>query len=709
MSWLLLCGLSLAATLTGTVKERGTGDPLPGALIAVGELETRSNAKGAFELEVPEGTVEVMVLAGEHEPVFLSVQTPAPALEIYMLRAEAVGEIVVEARREMPHPSAQVLDRERVQKAPGTFEDPVRLLQSLPGVAVTPEYGPASGVLAVRGSAPEETRYYLDGVEIPYLFHFNNYSSVFHSRLLEDLSFFPSTFGATYGNATGAVVEARSREPDATRLHAGANINLVMVGGYLTTPVGKSGGLSVSARRSYQDARQNDQFSVWPRFYDYLARYDTDLRSPDHHLAVTFVGAGDNYSRYVFDAQEFDALEVETSPSLVFDRDFHSAAIRLHNSFGSVSSRTSVAVVWDRWAGTLPTDSQLRVSRYAWLRNDSIWSQSSVMDLAYGVELKPENVQRQATASRAWPELRDEAPLLSRGESVDESLNRVLWAGYVEPRFRVADLRMQPGLRVQGDGKGRVGVDPRLSVWWTPKEDLRIWGAAGRYSQLPSLDVLSPATGDPTLGVSQSDQASLGMDVALAGRWELGLSAWGKRFDGVILQVPGEVPRAVDGSAMGLEFSSRYRMREHFFAWTSLTLGRSERDGAPFDYDQPWSVDLVASWDFRPTWNVGVRYRLSAGLPYTAAVGGRYDADKDMYTPILGDTNGARLVNYQKVDLHIEKSWTMRNWTLVAYGEGWLVPPRNNGMYVVYSYDFSQSATVSGPVFLPLVGLRAEF
>jgi hypothetical protein len=651
----------------------------------------------------------VLVLSGEHEPVFLIVRAPAPRLEIYMLRAVAVGEIVVEARRELPHPSAQVLDRERVQKAPGTFEDPVRLLQSLPGVAVTPEYGPASGVLAVRGSAPEETRYYLDGVEIPYLFHFNNYSSVFHSRLLEDLSFYPSTFGATYGNATGAVVEARSREPDATRLHAGANINLIMAGGYLTTPVGKSGGLSVSARRSYQDGRQNDQFSVWPRFYDYLARYDTDLGSPDHHLAVTFVGAGDTYSRYVFDAQDFDALEVETSPSLLFDRDFHTAAIRLHNTVGAVSSRTSVAVVWDRWSGTLPTDQQLRVNRYAWLRNDSIWTQSKALDLAFGVEIKPEMVRRQATATRAWPELRDEAPLLSRGESVDETLSRVLWGGYVEPRLRMGAVRVQPGLRVQGDADGRLGVDPRLSLWWTPKTDVRLWGAIGRYSQLPSLDVLSPNSGDASLGVSQSDQASLGVDVALAGRWELGLSAWGKRFDGVILQSPGEVPLAVDGSAMGLEFSSRYRMREHFFAWTSLTLGHSERDGAAFDYDQPWSVDLVASWDFRPTWNVGLRYRLSAGLPYTPAVGGRYDGDKDLYTPILGETNSARLVNYQKVDLHVEKSWTMRNWTLVAYGEGWLVPPRNNGMYVVYSYDFSKNATVSGPVFLPLVGLRAEF
>ena len=38
---------------------------------------------------------------------------------------------------------------------------------------------------------------------------------------------------------------------------------------------------------------------------------------------------------------------------------------------------------------------------------------------------------------------------------------------------------------------------------------------------------------------------------------------------------------------------------------------------------------------------------------------------------------------------------TLRTWTLVIYGELWLVPPRNNEMYVIYSYDYSQQAAVA--------------
>ena len=45
----------------------------------------------------------------------------------------------------------------------------------------------------------------------------------------------------------------------------------------------------------------------------------------------------------------------------------------------------------------------------------------------------------------------------------------------------------------------------------------------------------------------------------------------------------------------------------------------------------------------------------------------------------------------------------------MVYGELWLVPPRNNEMYVIYSYDYSQQAAVAGPRLLPLGGVRADF
>ena len=124
------------------------------------------------------------------------------------------------------------------------------------------------------------------------------------------------------------------------------------------------------------------------------------------------------------------------------------------------------------------------------------------------------------------------------------------------------------------------------------------------------------------------------------------------------------------GSALGVEFLVRYRMRERFFSWASVTLGRAVRDGARFAYDQPLSLNLVTSWDFRPGWNAGLRYRYASGLPYTPVEGALYIGDTDTYTPVYGATNSARLASYQKLDVHLERSWALRRWTLVAFADG---------------------------------------
>jgi hypothetical protein len=710
VSWLVLVALAQAEMVEGRVRELGTGDPIAQALVeGPDDAVAKSNDQGHFQLDLDPGTVELVVFASGYEAQVVTVTVPTERPVVVFLAPGAVqAEIVVEARRELPHASGQVLDRERVEKAPGTYEDPVRLLQSLPSVAVTPEYSPSAGVLAVRGSAPQETRYFLDGVEIPYLYHFSNYSSVFHTRLLDELAFYPSTFGAQYGDATGAVIEATSRRPDPVKLHGGVNINFIMAGGYVTAPVGERGGISVSGRRSYQDGRQTDQYAVWPRFYDYLARYDQDLdEGRNHHLALTVFGAGDSYERFAYDAAEFDPLEIETSPRFGYDRDFHAVAARLDQTWGGVSSRSSVALVWDRWDGTLPSGGQHRVERYAWVRNDTQW-QGDRAGLAGGLIVRPEQVQRVVETDRAWPELRDEAPLLARGVSADETISRTLFSGYIEPRLVLDQLRVHVGLRAQVDTRGNVGVDPRAALWWRPIDDLSLWAAAGRYHQSPSLDALSPQAGDPSLTLARSDQASAGLDWAVAHRWEVGGAMWGKNFRGVVMEAPGQMPQAVDGYAWGVEITTRYRVRERFFSWASLTLGHAERGGADFDYDQPFAVDLVASWDVRPRWNIGVRYRYAKGLPYTPVDDAIYQGATDTYTPVLGPTNSARLANYQKVDVHIERSFVLRSWTLVAYAEAWYVPAQNNEMYVVYSYDFSEQASVRGPTFLPLLGLRAD-
>lgn len=707
-----LISVAFAGTVHGVVRERGTGDPIGGAILEANGQTFVAEPDGHFTLELPDGTVTLKVFATDFDPAIFEVQVPlADPLRVFLERGDPPMEVVVESRRDVPHVSAQVLDRERVEKVPGTYGDPIRLLQSLPGVAATPEFSPNAGDIAVRGSDPSETRIFLDGVEVPYLFHFQQYASVFHTRLLDEMAFYPSTFGAAYGDATGAIVWTQSRQPDTERLHGGVDVSTIMVGGYLTAPVGP-GVVSASARRSYADLRnsESDQYTFWPVFWDYLARYDQDLGSAQHHGALTVFGAGDHYGRYVGDTALLNPLEQEANPELAFNRSFHAVSLRLSDSLDRMELRTSLALVHDDWAASLATEaSQLRREDYGWLRNDTLVTFNERLRLSTGLELKVSALNLRTDSQRIVPEIAEEAPLLANGQPVDERLVGVHAATWVEPAIELGPATLRPGLRVQVDSLSQsIALDPRVSVRAPVGSVVTLEAAAGRYSQAPSGDALSPIVGDPSLETGWADQAQVGAEFVVQDRWELGVEAWGKQLTNVVVERLGEAPEAVSGTAWGVEFTSRYRIRERFFSWASVTLGHAERGGALFDYDQPLAVAVVGSWDINTRWNAGLRYRYATGLPFTPIVGGVYNGDEDRYDAVLGETNSARLPNVQKIDGHLEYSFPLRTWTLVAFIEAGYVPKANNGMYTVYSYDYSQTALVAGPGFLPLVGVRAD-
>ena len=221
-------------------------------------------------------------------------------------------EIVVEAHVDSVHPSRQILDRERVEKA-GNFNDPVRLIQSLTGVSVTPEYSPTAGALAIRGTTPGESRVLFDGVELPYLFHFQQYASVIHTRMLDELSLYPSGFGASFGESVGGIVDIQSREPDPARIHGGGNVNAIMAGDRCRLP--SSIGISMSGRRSFMDVVESGNDNT-PSGRHFGTTW-VGTRNNPHHLfdGLTAIGAGDRYGRYAGIQRHWIGLNCKTIQS----------------------------------------------------------------------------------------------------------------------------------------------------------------------------------------------------------------------------------------------------------------------------------------------------------------------------------------------------------------------------------------------------------
>lgn len=700
----LLAALALAQ-VEGRVLERGTGDPIPGARVAfVGGPAVRTDAGGRFAVDL-DGTWTVRVEADGYG--VLGAVLTAPAEVTFHLDPRPGYVVVVQAFQETPHVSRHQVDAEMAEETPGTYEDAVRLVQSLPGVAVQREFSPTAGALEVRGASGH--RYLLDGVDLPYLYHYNQYASVFPTRWLDTLELLPSSFGAAHGDTVGAVVDASSRVERPAVVHGGVQANLVMAGADVEVPVGERWWAAASGRRSYLDlaGERSEQYTLWPVFHDFALR--AGHAGPATDTWMFLWGAGDRWTRAAGELDLLDPVEQERTPSFEHERGFLVGGVAHRWDTGRIVG----AVVRHRLRGDLSGlgGQDLRTTTFTSRLDDRI-RLGSRASLIYGYETRAEVMDLEVrSAGDLGLLVAEEAPALARGVDVDARLHRTRSAAWAQILLRLGDVGVLPGLRVDTDSHGEtLLLEPRLAARWRAGDQTAVEASAGLYHQSPDTELL--VGGD--LPTTRSWQVSAALEQTFADRLELGVDVYAKHLrDAVVPRVDGPPEIAPAGSAYGVEVLSRYRLREHFFvhAWVALSrsLVRTAEGRRPADADQPFVAGLVASWDVDDRYNLGVRYRIGSGRPWTPVEEGLYDATLDRYLPVAAPENSARMPLYQKLDLHAARTWTFDGWTLTASAELWLVPPSSAQLYPTFSYDFSEQGWVTGPTILPLVGLRARF
>jgi TonB family protein len=175
-------------TLEGTLREMGTRKPVAGARLAVQgtDLLATSDADGRFEIRgVPPGHYTLRVL----EPGHVTLDQPVDVAEGEItsanlwLRAETYreNESVGYYRKDQQEVTRRTITMQEVRRVPGTFGDPVRVVQTLPGAA-RPPFG--TGLLVIRGSNPEDSGVYIDGIRIPLIYHLTGTTSVLAPDLI---------------------------------------------------------------------------------------------------------------------------------------------------------------------------------------------------------------------------------------------------------------------------------------------------------------------------------------------------------------------------------------------------------------------------------------------------------------------------------------------------------------------------------------------
>ncbi|MEL7305548.1 MAG: TonB family protein, partial [Myxococcota bacterium] len=217
--------------IEGRILEAGNRRPVTGAEIVVDEtMFTESRDGGRFEIRgAPVGRLRVRV----SHPSFTAFEVMENRLEseklvvTYYLRRDSNDpfETVVRSKTPRREVARVELSRAEVSRVPGTFGDPIRVIENLPGLARAP--GGVGGALIVRGANPDDTGVYVDGVEIPLLYHFGGLTSVIPPDVLENIQFYPSGFSAKYSRATAGIVDVTTRDLDCETLRLNVEIDFI--------------------------------------------------------------------------------------------------------------------------------------------------------------------------------------------------------------------------------------------------------------------------------------------------------------------------------------------------------------------------------------------------------------------------------------------------------------------------------------------------
>ena len=284
-----------AATLSleGFVRAAGTREALDEVDVLLRgsgrRVALQTDPTGAFSVAGLEpGTWSVRAALPGYDPEFAELQIePGVVATVELARVlsrpweadEADEEIEVIGRRTAPEISERVLTAEEIQYLPGTNGDVVRVLQNLPGVARPPLN---IGQLLIRGTAPEDSAYYLDGSSVPNVFHFAGLSTVVNSSLIDTVGFLPGNYGVRYGRTIGGVVDLRTGVDIPERSNGYVAVDLFQTTAFVEQRLTERSAFSASVRRSYIDAVLNPVLNAAgqanvraPRYYDAQLRYLT--------------------------------------------------------------------------------------------------------------------------------------------------------------------------------------------------------------------------------------------------------------------------------------------------------------------------------------------------------------------------------------------------------------------------------------------------
>ncbi|MCL2689090.1 MAG: TonB-dependent receptor [Chitinispirillia bacterium] len=774
---------------SGRVLERGTRRPVGEALIAVrfmdencgddlpmpfplymeqigkldgqswedGLIVTETDANGRFQFQsLPACKVQATLVLPDYEPYTTEEQIgrlEEVRVTYYVQRTDYSDyELVVYGKVEEKEVSRRQLTIAEVKRIPGLGGEAVRVVQAMPGVG-RPSFG--GNQVIVRGLPSWASRYYIDGMSVPLLYHIGGTTSSYPSEAVSTVDFYPGGFSTRYGGAVGGIIEMTSRKSKTDRVQGYVDLSMLDGAVFVEGPVNEKVSFMASGRRGFAGdllnlyfkhaAPENMSITMAPFYWDYLLRTDIVI-DKNHSMFVKLMGSRDSVGVFI-PGMDSGTDEVEG------ELDQLNMKILFHTLMTGIDSRLS-----DRWTNSLRFSAGYASSAM------SIFGMAKVNEVSYFTHLRDQvsykasdnlTINAGADIEIASPTL--ELTIISGQNMImRDTIKGDLYGmigGYTTVEWKPIDkLLLVPGIRydyypeldykgslvpaywnygIMNNRRGASGEPSfRISSRYELTDAHTVKGAAGNYSQPPEPFgvAIHETWGNTDLAAAKAAHYVAGHEWQITDLLNLDVQAyynnmWNvtRSYDERTDYDPSrEMQRRFldDGKerTYGVELMLRHSRSEKFFGWVSYTLSRSETWSKLDEKfilsrrDEPHHLQLLASWHLKNNWEVGTRTRYVSGKPTSPIIGTMESENHKYIAPIYGEMNSTRMDPFFQQDIRFDKKKIYNKWILTYYVDlqNILWPIYKSPEFVYWNYNYTQNQKIA---MIPMIstGIRAEF
>ncbi|WP_338393193.1 TonB-dependent receptor [Fulvitalea axinellae] len=714
--------------ITGRIFNKINNQAVPFANVAVietgkgavtdadGKFEIAGLSPGLYNLRAsavgfsPKTVYEIRVFNSKPAVADFALEESSTKLEEVSVTASSF-----EKTEESPV-SLRSIGVDQARRTPGANRDISKALRSLPGVTGTVSF---RNDIIVRGGAPGENKYYVDGIEVPVINHFQTQGGsggpvgLINVDFIKKVNFYSGAFPASRGNATSSVIEFEQKDGRDDGFGLNAVIGASDMGLTLEGPLSEKTTAIFSVRRSYlQFLFKALDLSFLPTYNDAQFKIKTQFNEK-HQLS--FIGLG-----------AFDDLELNTDANDTKEQRYTLRNIPVNGQ-------------WNYAVG----------AKYVYFRDNgyvtAILSRNALDNWAEKYDnnddSKPENLRLDYNSRETETHLRLETfrdygkyslgygANYTYAEYLSETFNRFpsqngtvtkdfrstfglnRWGAYVQANKTAANEKLTLSLGARVDANDYSSdmsnpleqFSPRFSASYELDSQWVVNMNTGIFYQLPAYTVLgyrensnAPLKNKENgLKYIRSTHFVAGVEHRVSDVTRITAEGFLKLYsqypflirDQISLANLGgdfgvvgndEVTSDGKGRAYGLEILVEQKLLKGFYGMLAYTLAWSEfadknGDYVPSSWDSRHSVSLTAGKKFKKGWEAGLRWLFSSGAPFTpydlpASVAVR-DGGVVPTAGVLdyGKLNTERADVYQTLDLRVDKKFFYKTWTLGLY------------------------------------------